>query len=124
MRISDWSSDVCSSDLRDLACGGRSYFHLATRDLNEIVDSLSQPGTLDDPAGFLYVVNGLAQYLPLEELEVIRFDLWVDSETGATIAVPATMPLKRETGCCLAESALSAGGLIFHGQVFNTNLKT
>src|SRR3546814_8412252 len=89
MRISDWSSDVCSSDLRDLACGGRSYFHLATRDLNEIVDSLSQPGTLDDPAGFLYVVNGLAQYVPLEELAAIRFDLWVDSETGATIAVPA-----------------------------------
>ncbi|HEY9539277.1 MAG TPA: serine protease [Kiloniellaceae bacterium] len=107
---------------RDLACGGRSYFHLATRDLNEIVDSLSQPGTLDDPAGFLYVVNGLAQYVPLEELAAIRFDLWVDSETGATIAVPATMPIKSEAGFCLAESALGDVGLIFHGQVFNPNL--
>src|SRR3546814_3513993 len=60
MRISDWSSDVCSSDL--------------------------------------------------------------DSETGATIAVPATMPIKSEAGFCLAESALGDVGLIFHGQVFNPNL--
>src|SRR3546814_7971848 len=65
MRMSDWSSDVCSSYL---------------------------------------------------------FDLWVDSETGATIAVPATMPIKSEAGFCLAESALGDVGLIFHGQVFNPNL--
>src|SRR3546814_2979383 len=26
MRISDWSSDVCSSDLRTLGCDGRNFF--------------------------------------------------------------------------------------------------
>lgn len=104
---------------RSLLCGGRNYFHLATRDLNEIVDSLSQPGTLDDPAGFLYVVNSLAQYVPLDALGAIRLDLWVDSETGATIAVPETMPVRDEAGFCLAESQLGDVGLIFQGQVFD-----
>ena len=104
---------------RDLACGGRRYFHLATRDLNEIVDSLSQPGTLDDPAGFIYLVGILSQHVPLDDLAAIRFDLWVDGETGATIAVPATMRVRDQAGFCIAESPISEVGLIFAGQVFN-----
>jgi hypothetical protein len=106
---------------RDLACGGRRYFHLATRDLNEIVDSLSQPGPLDDPAGFIYLVGVLSQHVPLDALAAIRFDLWVDGETGATIAVPATMPVRDQAGFCIAESEISDVGLVFAGQVFDPN---
>lgn len=104
---------------KGLVCGGRSYFHLATRNLNEIVDSLSQPGTLDDPGGFLYVVSGLAQHVPLDDLAAIRFDLWVDSETGATLAVPDTMPISDEEGFCIAESDEGDVGLIFRGETFD-----
>ncbi|WP_340116201.1 serine protease [Pelagibius sp. 7325] len=104
-----------------LFCGGRSYFHLATRDLNQIVDSLSQPGTLDDPASFIALVAIYSQHVPLDDLAAIRFDLWVDGETGATIAVPETMPLRDEAGFCIAESQVSDVGLIFTGGVFNPN---
>lgn len=104
---------------RSLACGGRSYFHLATRDLSEIVDSLAHPNSLDDPAGFQYLVQIYAQQVPLQQLAAIRFDLWVDGETGATIAVPATMPLRDQAGFCIAESQISDVGLIFAGQVFD-----
>lgn len=104
---------------RDMTCGGRNYFHLATRSLNEIVDSLQTPGTLDDPQGFVQVVAALATVVPENDLAVLRFDLFVDSETGATVAVPETMPLSDGDGFCVAESQQGDIALIFQGLVFN-----
>ncbi|NIA72233.1 trypsin-like peptidase domain-containing protein [Pelagibius litoralis] len=104
---------------RDMACGGRSYFHLATRSLDEIVDSMQTPGTLDDPQGFVQVVAALAAVVPENDLAALRFDLFVDSETGATVAVPETMPLSDGDGFCAAESEEGDIALIFQGLVFN-----
>ncbi|TQV77853.1 S1 family peptidase [Denitrobaculum tricleocarpae] len=106
---------------RDFFCGGRSYFHLATRSLSEIVDSMETPGTLDDPQGFAYVVTTLAQNVPENDLAALRFDLFVDSETGATIAVPESMTLSEDSGFCIASSNHGDIALIFQGQVFDPN---
>lgn len=106
---------------RDFFCGGRSYFHLATRSLSEIVDSLQTPGTLDDPQGFAYVVTTLAQNVPENDLAALRFDLFVDSETGATVAVPESMTLAEDSGFCVASSNHGDIALIFQGQIFNPN---
>src|SRR3546814_10736542 len=54
MRISDWSSDVCSSDLVGLACGGRISILLQT------VDGAHFP-----PALIERIVDARAQGLPL-----------------------------------------------------------
>lgn len=105
---------------RDMTCGGRNYFHLATRNLNEIVDSLSQPGTLDDPTGFLYVVSSLSQVVALEDLAAINFDLWVDSETGATVAVPDWLALSDYGDYCAAESDEGELGFAFVSQVYDS----
>ena len=104
---------------RDMTCGGRNYFHLATRNLNEIVDSMQTPGTLDDPQGFVQVVAALAAVVPENDLASLSFDLFVDSETGATVAVPETMPLSDGDGFCVAESQQGDIALIFQGLVFN-----
>src|SRR3546814_7116315 len=39
MRISDWSSDVCSSDLVELARGGHAHRPLRTLELHAAVDA-------------------------------------------------------------------------------------
>lgn len=106
---------------QDLVCGGRSYFHLATRSLSEIVDSMETPGTLDDPQGFAYVVTTLAENVPENDLAALSFNLFVDSETGATVAVPENMTLAEESGFCVASSNQGDIALIFQGQVFDPN---
>ena len=108
---------------RDVVCGGRRYFHLATRRLDDIVGSVQQPGMLDDPNGFLYVVNTARTAVPVHELDALRFDLFVDAETGATVAVPDSMTLSTYGPYCLAESDEGDLGLGFYGEVFNPALQ-
>lgn len=115
------TAEAAVSVNQDLFCGGRSYFHLATRSLSEIVDSMETPGTLDDPMGFAYVVTALAANVPEKDLAALRFDLYVDSETGATVAVPQSMPIVDDSGFCVASSNQGDIALIFQGQIFDPN---
>src|SRR3546814_6860359 len=64
MRISDWSSDVCSSDLLVVACDGRSSTlrndaRLPTRDFGAPMDVLwfRMPRETDDPPHSMGVVD-------------------------------------------------------------------
>src|SRR3546814_16769758 len=64
MRISDWSSDVCSSDLLVVACDGRSSTlrndaRLPTRDFGAPMDVLwfRMPRATDDPPHSMGVVD-------------------------------------------------------------------
>lgn len=104
---------------QEFRCGGRSYFHLATRTLDDIVGSVQNPGTVDDPNGFLYLVNAYSFVLPPQVLGQIRFDLLVDGETGATIAVPQDMYLDNVGGFCVAASPYGDVSLVFAGEVFD-----
>src|SRR3546814_12126944 len=66
MRISDWSSDVCSSDLRM-----PRPLHIAARKADEFARGLATGGTLFEELGFYYVgpVDGhnLDHLLPVLE---------------------------------------------------------
>src|SRR3546814_304908 len=53
MRISDWSSDVCSSDLPPLRATGVSLIRLAT----PTTDAARLPAVLKGSSGFLYYVS-------------------------------------------------------------------
>src|SRR3546814_19004435 len=64
MRISDWSSDVCSSDLQDLV--GKSAVisgsgNVATHAAEKIVQLGGKVLTLSDSAGFIHDPDGITQ---------------------------------------------------------------
>ena len=105
-----------------LTCGGRRFFKLATRSLDEIVGSVQNPGTVDDPQGFLNLVQFASNFLPPDRLATLRFQLYVDEESGATAAVPETMSIYDEDGFCVAESDYGEVGLLFQGTSFNPGL--
>jgi hypothetical protein len=94
-------------------CGGREYFLLATRTLEEIAGSVYDPGALDDPNGFLAVLANFAVYMDESALAALRFALWVDAASGATVAVPEGMTLSEQYGFCVAETEAADVGVIF-----------
>src|SRR3546814_7818473 len=97
MRISDWSSDVCSSDLRD---GGRAVF-LAGDVKNEgyaqsLVDlAVDEFGTLD---GAFNNAGAVGEMAPIPDMaianweDVIRVNL-----TSAFLAAKAQIPALRRS---------------------------
>ncbi len=109
----------------EIRCGGRSYFKLASRTVGEIVGSLadlSEQGVLDDPAGFIGMVQLFSAIIPAEQIMALRYDLLVDVEIGATIAIPwgarlddydeGCVAVARDSDVHLAFQSRRLGGLV------------
>src|SRR3546814_7545201 len=64
MRISDWSSDVCSSDLKPLTAGSRYKLKLLTQEAEITVQSIERivdTQTLENSAGDQVERNAVAE---------------------------------------------------------------
>src|SRR3546814_12524615 len=83
MRISDWSSDVCSSDLRHLArlamAETRTSFYIADYDQCSETEALT-------------TLNGLADPVDMDELFTKFFALLLVSATPILPPTPPTSP--------------------------------
>lgn len=103
----------------EVSCGGRRFFKLATRTVGEIVGSLAEvegSGVLDDPAGFLTLVDAFSMIIPVEEVLGLRYDLLVDTETSATIALPWGNELVDHGDGCVAEAEESDISVAFQSR--------
>src|SRR3546814_1461077 len=84
MRISDWSSDVCSSDLQTIKADGASAAGLFVRSEEERPVSNDTP-VLDDTTPIRAVLGDAADAItPVFEVRIER-RTWIISEGGATI---------------------------------------
>src|SRR3546814_14010407 len=69
MRISDWSSDVCSSDLRDTAMNSRHFYlrcSIAALALAMGMPTLASAQESDDPADAIVVTGSRIRQNPLD----------------------------------------------------------
>lgn len=104
----------------DFVCGSQSVFLLAQRTLEEVLDSLEDPNHLDDPYAFVQLLSNFAQYMTEDELESIAFNLYVNQNSGATIAVPANFALESaDGGACFADAPDSDVGVLFSMEDLN-----
>src|SRR3546814_12492360 len=69
MRISDWSSDVCSSDLQDIAGSKAHVAMLAKQGIVSAEDAAAISGGLDQIAAE-YEAGGLVENLDLEDIHM------------------------------------------------------
>lgn len=107
---------------QEFQCGGRRYFNLATRTVEEVVGTLTtlgNDGVLDDPAGFLAMAEAFSTILPFQEVLALRYDLLVDLDTGATIAIPWGTQLTDLGQACVASAIESNISLLFHSLRFD-----
>jgi S1-C subfamily serine protease len=82
-----------ASPLREWRCGTATLLYVRTRTFAQLSD------TADDPSGLrLLAMNG-GQLLRPDD----TFDLYVDTESGATVVVPARSTLRTAGSLCIAD---------------------
>src|SRR3546814_19223481 len=97
MRISDWSSDVCSSDLQTIKADGASAAGLFVRSEWERPVSNDTP-VLDDTTPIRAVLGDAADAItPVFEVRIER-RTWIISEGGATIELVLDRSEERRVG--------------------------
>src|SRR3546814_5840222 len=84
MRISDWSSDVCSSDLKGRVVGRKGFIIDKVEDLTagELVGVVLERLYDDPPLGIPKTV-----YVPTEADETELYEEWLGSLRGSKVAV-------------------------------------
>src|SRR3546814_3821778 len=84
MRISDWSSDVCSSDLAAMAGLGRAMLPVYATALGAAPDYFD--GKFDDALAWLRLIH----YPTVEDYEEDRFGLGAHTDSGFLTLLPQT----------------------------------
>src|SRR3546814_13880555 len=82
MRISDWSSDVCSSDLAAMAGLGRAMLPVYATALGAAPDYFD--GKFDDALAWLRLIH----YPTVEDYEEDRFGLGAHTDSGFLTLLP------------------------------------
>src|SRR3546814_11667199 len=109
MRISDWSSDVCSSDHADLAA-----------DLIDVPQVVGELGAVDDDTSFLMFLESvdaadqrrLARPRRTADHDALAArDSQVDVAEDVELAAPLLYPDLMDTGVCFGQSPGGGRGL-------------
>jgi hypothetical protein len=108
--------DIESSGGSAIDCGGRRFQKLRTRSFEQLADST------DDPLGLLQLtfLVGMANV----DATAFSFDIYVDLDSGATVAVPEGLHLEPDSQGCRAASPSGHMEYLIHGRTFPGTMET